>query len=52
MSTIEQLLLELGFDDDLVERIRAGLQPERAWRAVDLLIDEVASVSLIPRGFC
>ena len=34
-------------DDDLVERIRAVLQPERTWRAGDLTIDVVARVASI-----
>ena len=47
MSTVEQQLREQGFDDELVERIRAVLQPERTWRAGDLTIDESARVASI-----
>ena len=47
MSTVEQQLREQGFDDDLVERIRAVLQPERTWRAGDLTIDVVARIASI-----
>jgi DNA-binding response OmpR family regulator len=47
MSTVEQQLREQGFDDELVERIRAVLQPERAWRAGELTIDERARVASI-----
>jgi DNA-binding response OmpR family regulator len=44
---LEQQLRDGGFDDDLVERIRAVLRPGRAWRAGDLTIDESARLASI-----
>jgi DNA-binding response OmpR family regulator len=49
MSTVvlEQQLRDHGFDDELVERVRAVLEYGRPWCAGDLTIDERARVATV-----